>query len=94
MEYLCGSQESVLDCTFLRLGINTPSISHPVFMTERLASPLYCRSQTSELLFELYGAPSVCYGVDSLMAFSNLGNLAGGDGKRAFWTGWRLARPL
>ena len=25
---------------------------------------------TSELLFELYGAPSVTYGVDSLFAFS------------------------
>jgi actin-related protein 5 len=76
------NQEYALDCSFIKLGINTPSISHPVIMTERLASPLYCRSQTSELMFELYGAPSVCYAVDSLMAFSNIGNKPGGDGRR------------
>lgn len=79
-------QESVLDCTFNRLGVSGSSVDHPIFMTETLASPFYCRSQTSEMLFELYGVPSVCYGVDSLMAFSradkkdglvvNLGNVS------------------
>jgi len=54
-------------------------------MTERLANPLYTRASecigqsirsaltrkvTSELLFEMYGAPSVTYGIDSLFAFS------------------------
>lgn len=38
-------------------------------MTERLATPLYSRAITSELLFEAYGVPSVTYGVDSLFAF-------------------------
>ncbi|KAG8690577.1 Nuclear actin-protein involved in chromatin remodeling [Ceratobasidium sp. 423] len=37
-------------------------------MTERLASPLHGRALTSELLFEAYGAPSVAYGLDSLMS--------------------------
>lgn len=41
-------------------------------MTERLASPLYSRSITSELLFEAYSVPSVTYGVDSLFAFENI----------------------
>jgi actin-related protein 5 len=41
-------------------------------MTERLASPLYSRSITSELLFEAYNVPSVAYGVDSLFAFEGL----------------------
>jgi actin-related protein 5 len=54
-------------------------------MTEKLANPLYTRasrsrqliysdladgSVTSELLFELYNAPSITYGIDSLFAFS------------------------
>lgn len=41
-------------------------------MTERLTSPLYSRSITSELLFEAYNVPSVAYGVDSLFAFEGL----------------------
>ena len=32
---------------------------------------------TSELLFELYGAPSVIYGIDSLFAFSRQKHLDG-----------------
>lgn len=41
-------------------------VPHPVIMTERLGTPLHSRSLTSELLFEGYGVPSVCYGVDGL----------------------------
>jgi actin-related protein 5 len=43
-----------------------PFVPHPVIMTERLGTPLHSRSLTSELLFEGYGVPSVCYGVDGL----------------------------
>jgi len=69
----------------MNLGIDTDRIHHPVVMTEKLANPLYTRASelsqlphkfqlthvvTSEMLFEMYGAPSVTYGVDSLFAFS------------------------
>lgn len=60
--------ENALDHAFIHLGINTETVEHPIFMTERLASPLHGRALTSELLFEAYGAPSVAYGLDSLMS--------------------------
>ncbi|KAK8845440.1 hypothetical protein IAR55_006153 [Kwoniella newhampshirensis] len=62
--------ECALDYTFCKLGIDTPKIETPVVMTERLANPLFSRALTSELLFELYNAPAVTYGIDSLFAFS------------------------
>ncbi|GJE94232.1 actin-like protein Arp5 [Phanerochaete sordida] len=61
--------ENALDYAFIHLGIDTPTIEHPVFMTERLASPLHSRGLTSELLFELYSVPSLAFGVDSVMSF-------------------------
>ncbi|KIP05326.1 hypothetical protein PHLGIDRAFT_74446 [Phlebiopsis gigantea 11061_1 CR5-6] len=61
--------ENALDYAFIHLGIDTPSIEHPVLMTERLASPLHSRSLTSELLFELYSVPSLTYCVDAVMSF-------------------------
>ncbi|WOO86060.1 Actin-like protein arp5 [Vanrija pseudolonga] len=62
--------ESALDYTFLTLGIDSSSIEQPIVMTERLANPIFTRAMTSEILFELYGAPEVSYGIDSLFAFS------------------------
>ncbi|KAK4686158.1 actin-related protein 5, partial [Tremellales sp. Uapishka_1] len=62
--------ECALDYTFCMLGIDTDKIEHPIVMTERLTNPLYTRAMTSEILFELYNAPSVTYGIDSLFAFS------------------------
>lgn len=44
-------------------------LAHPVIMTERLGTPLHSRALTSELLFEGYGVPSVCFGVDGLFAW-------------------------
>ncbi|KAJ9095021.1 hypothetical protein QFC21_005814 [Naganishia friedmannii] len=71
--------ETALDYSFHHLSpLSSPlsagpsSIPHPVIMTERLASPLYSRSITSELLFEAYSVPSVTYGVDSLFAFEGI----------------------
>ncbi|KAG8700208.1 Nuclear actin-protein involved in chromatin remodeling [Ceratobasidium sp. 394] len=60
--------ENALDHAFIHLGINTNTVEHPIFMTERLATPLHGRALTSELLFEAYGVPSVAYGLDSLMS--------------------------
>ncbi|WVQ80378.1 hypothetical protein IAT38_002483 [Cryptococcus sp. DSM 104549] len=62
--------ECALDYTFCTLGIDTPKVDHPIVMTERLTNPLFSRAMTSELLFELYNAPSVTFGIDSLFAFS------------------------
>ncbi|KAI0321914.1 hypothetical protein OF83DRAFT_1161548 [Amylostereum chailletii] len=63
------AMENALDYVFVRLGINTPTVNHPVLMTERLASPLHSRALTSELMFELYSVPSLTYAVDSVMSF-------------------------
>ncbi|KAL6305640.1 actin-like protein Arp5p [Sparassis latifolia] len=61
--------ENALDYAFVQLGIDAGSIDHPVLMTERLCSPLYSRSSTSELMFEQYSVPSLAYCVDSVMSF-------------------------
>ncbi|KAF8491281.1 hypothetical protein JB92DRAFT_3128430 [Gautieria morchelliformis] len=60
--------ENALDYVFLNLGIDTETITHPVLMSERIATPSHSRSLTSELMFELYSVPSLTYCVDSLMA--------------------------
>ncbi|KAI9436991.1 chromatin remodeling complex subunit [Lactarius indigo] len=56
--------EHALDYALIRLGVDTPTVDHPVIMTERLASPLHSRALTSELMFELYSVPcsDVCHG--------------------------------
>ncbi|KII86512.1 hypothetical protein PLICRDRAFT_165106 [Plicaturopsis crispa FD-325 SS-3] len=61
--------ENVLDYTFIQLGIDTPSVDHPILMTERLCSPLHSRGLTSELMFEQYSVPSLAYTVDAVMSF-------------------------
>lgn len=58
-----------MDFGFTQLGIDAETLDHPVFMTERICSPLHSRALTSELLFELYSAPSVTYGIDGIMSF-------------------------
>ncbi|KAI0048851.1 actin-like ATPase domain-containing protein [Auriscalpium vulgare] len=63
------AMEHALDYSFIHLGIDTETLEHPVLMTERLASPLHSRALTSELLFELYSAPSLTYAVDAPMSF-------------------------
>ncbi|KAH9949526.1 actin-like ATPase domain-containing protein [Amylocystis lapponica] len=68
--------ENALDYAFIHLGIDAPSIEHPVLMTERLCSPLHSRGLTSELMFEQYSVPSLAYCVDGMMSFyhNNLSN--------------------
>ncbi|KAF8525246.1 chromatin remodeling complex subunit [Hysterangium stoloniferum] len=60
--------ENALDYVFLNLGIDTETVSHPVIMSERLATPSHSRGLTSELMFEQYSVPSLTYCVDSLMS--------------------------
>ncbi|KAI0716103.1 actin-like ATPase domain-containing protein [Cerioporus squamosus] len=61
--------ENALDYAFIHLGIDTPTVDHPILMTERLASPLHSRALTSELMFEQYSVPSLAFCVDSVMSF-------------------------
>lgn len=60
--------ENVLDHTFVKLGIDGSTVPHPILMTETLCNPTHSRTLMSELLFENYGVPSVCYGLDSLFS--------------------------
>ncbi|KAJ3784869.1 chromatin remodeling complex subunit [Lentinula aff. detonsa] len=61
--------ENALDYALVQLGIDTPTVEHPVLMTERLCSPVHSRALTSELMFELYSVPSLAYCVDGIMSF-------------------------
>ncbi|KAF8816730.1 chromatin remodeling complex subunit [Phlegmacium glaucopus] len=61
--------ENALDYAFIQLGIDTPTVDHPILMTERLCSPLHSRALTSELMFELYSVPSLTYCIDGIMSF-------------------------
>ncbi|XP_004517677.1 actin-related protein 5 [Ceratitis capitata] len=72
------NQEQIFDYIFAHLGVhNEESFTHPVLLTEALGNPNYFRQQMNELLFECYGIPSVCYGIDSL--FSMRHNAVGSD---------------
>ncbi|KAF2167151.1 hypothetical protein M409DRAFT_36633 [Zasmidium cellare ATCC 36951] len=64
-------QEGILDYIFIKLGIDGTNgvVDRPVVMTEPLANLGYSRKTMSEILFELYGVPSVAYGVDSLFSY-------------------------
>ena len=63
------ASEHLLDHSFSHLGIDTDqSVPHPIFLTETLAQPNLCRQLTSQLMFELYGVPALCYGVDCLLS--------------------------
>lgn len=62
------TQEAVFDHIFSNLGVDTETVNHPVVLTEPLCCPGASREGVSELLFELYGAPSVAYGVDALFS--------------------------
>lgn len=64
-------QEGILDYVFIKMGIDGANgvVDRPVVMTEPLANLGYSRKTMSEILFELYGVPSVAYGVDSLFSY-------------------------
>ncbi|BGP34011.1 Actin-related protein 5 [Rhodotorula toruloides] len=67
--------ENILDYVMLKLGVDTETLQNPVAMTETLCNPAYSRSLMTELLFESYSAPAVCYGVDSLLSlYANSSN--------------------
>lgn len=72
-------QEGILDYIFIKLGIDGAkgNVDRPVLMTEPLANVAYSRKVMSEILYELYGVPSVAYGVDSLFSYHYNGGKTG-----------------
>ncbi|KAF2723170.1 actin-related protein, ARP5 class [Polychaeton citri CBS 116435] len=72
--------EGVLDYIFLKLGLGGEEqgrIDRPIVMTEPLANVGYTRRVMNEIMFELYGVPSVAYGVDSLFSYNYNGGNTG-----------------
>ncbi|KAK9506840.1 hypothetical protein O3M35_008702 [Rhynocoris fuscipes] len=64
-------QEYIMNYTFSHLGIDTEGkVNHPIVMTEPFLNPNYSRSLMSELLFECYNVPGVCYTVDCLSNYN------------------------
>ncbi|CAH7670224.1 hypothetical protein BY996DRAFT_6735863 [Phakopsora pachyrhizi] len=63
------SMEAMFDYVFLKLGVNSQTVQHPILMTEALCNPIFTRGLMTELLFETYQVPSVCYGIDSLFSY-------------------------
>ncbi|RKP02162.1 hypothetical protein CXG81DRAFT_11117 [Caulochytrium protostelioides] len=63
------SLEWCLDYTFHFLGIDTPTVDHPILVTEPLGNPVLSRKAVTELLFEAYGVPAVAYACDALLAY-------------------------
>lgn len=74
--------ESIFDYTFEHLGVQstTQSITNPLIISEQPASMLNQRRGIYELLFEVYQAPQVTFGIDSLFSYySNCnGNVTNG----------------
>jgi actin-related protein 5 len=44
-------------------------INHAIIISEAICNPNFGRAQLSTLLFECYGVPSICYGIDSMFAW-------------------------
>jgi len=72
-------QEGILDYIFVKLGISGDKgrVDRPVVLTEPIANMAYSRKVMSELLFELYDAPSISYGIDSLFSYNYNGGRTG-----------------
>ncbi|XP_013107757.1 actin-related protein 5 [Stomoxys calcitrans] len=64
-------QEHIFDYILGRLAPEGDWQPQPVLITEPLANPNYCRQNMNELLFECYGVPSVCYGIDSVLSWQH-----------------------
>ncbi|XP_075166642.1 actin-related protein 5 [Haematobia irritans] len=64
-------QENIFDYILGRLTPDGNWQPQPILITEALAIPNYCRQNMNELLFECYGVPSVCYGIDSVLSWQH-----------------------
>ena len=62
-------QEHTFDYIFSHLGVDAGRVQVPVLITETLCNHPTSRVSMSELLFELYGAPKLAFGVDCLFSY-------------------------
>ncbi|KAJ3127496.1 hypothetical protein HK098_006274 [Nowakowskiella sp. JEL0407] len=61
--------ENSLDYIFHKLNIQDDHICFPIVMTEPLCNTKFSRKLASELMFEVYNASSLCFGIDSAFSF-------------------------
>ncbi|CAN6640663.1 actin-related protein 5 [Trichomonascus vanleenenianus] len=62
--------ETVLDYSFAKISVQSQgSVDNPVVMSEMLGCPMAQRKTMNEMLFELYGVPATCFGVDSMFSY-------------------------
>jgi actin-related protein 5 len=61
-----GTQEHLLDHIFSTF--NQEKIEHPITFTEPLLNLNWSRKNITEMMFEIYSVPSLCYGVDMLFS--------------------------
>ena len=64
-----STQEHILDHIFSNLNINDNCINHPVLITEPVCNLSFSRKCMTELMFELYGVPSLTYGIDMMFSY-------------------------
>ena len=72
-----STQEHIFDHIFSNLNITDNNINHPILITEPICNLSYSRKCMTELMFELYGVPSLAYGIDMLFSYyyNNINNL-------------------
>ena len=63
-----GTQEHIFDHIFTQLNITDESVNHPILFTEPLCNLNYTRKNITEMLFELYSVPSLCYSIDMMLS--------------------------
>ena len=64
-----STQEHIFDHIFSNLNINDNCINHPVLITEPVCNLSFSRKCMTELMFELYGVPSLTYGIDMMFSY-------------------------
>ena len=64
-----STQEHIFDHIFSNLNINDNSINHPILITEPVCNLSFSRKCLTELMFELYGVPSLTYGIDMMFSY-------------------------
>lgn len=50
------------------LDLRDSAIDHPIVFTEPLANVNFSRKNMTEMFFELYNVPKLCYGTDMLFS--------------------------
>ena len=77
-----STQEHIFDHIFSNLNINDNCINHPVLITEPVCNLSFSRKCMTELMFELYGVPSLTYGIDMMFSYyyNNYENIKNNNG--------------